>query len=47
MRFRFTRLGNMAHASASPLQPVVSELVSALRGTIAVERGRSRTGEHS
>jgi hypothetical protein len=47
MRFRFIRPGNIGQAIASQLQPAASELVPALRGTIAVERGRSRTGEHS
>ena len=45
MRVRFTRLGNMAQAIASQLQPVASELVAALREAAAAERGRSTTGE--
>ena len=45
MRFRFIRPGNMAQAIASPLQPVASELVPALREAAAVARGHRRTGE--
>ena len=44
MRFGFIRPGNMTQAITSQLQPVVSELVAALREAAAAERGRSRTG---
>jgi hypothetical protein len=47
MRVRFVRPGNMAQAVTGQLQPVASELVAALRGAAAAERGRSRTGERS
>ena len=43
MGFRFIRPGIMAQAIASQLKPVASDL----RETIALERGRSRTGERS
>lgn len=45
MRVRLIRPGDMAQATASQLQPVVSELVLTLREAAAAERGRSGTGE--
>ena len=47
MRFRFSRPGTMAHATANQLHPVASEFIPALRETTAVERGRTKTAERS